>query len=89
VAEVAGVLYEIEESQRKINLNGDILIPKAEQLVNASETAYMAGTVDFLSLIDSQRMLLQYNLDYQRVITDNQQKLAEMEMLVGTELSTK
>ena len=89
VAEVAGVLYEIEESQRKINLNGDILIPKAEQLVNASETAYMAGTVDFLSLIDSQRMLLQYNLDYQRVITDNQQKLAELEMLVGTELSTK
>jgi hypothetical protein len=34
-------------------------------------------------------MLLQYNLDYQRVITDNQQKLAELEMLVGTDLSTK
>ena len=88
-AQVANVLYEIEESQRKINLNGDILIPKAQQLVNASETAYTAGTVDFLSLIDSQRMLLQYNLDYQRVITDNQQKLAELEMLVGTELTVK
>lgn len=88
-ANVAQVLYDIQESQRQINLNGDILIPKAEQLVNASETAYKAGTIDFLSLIDSQRMLLQYNLDYQRIITDNQQKLAELEMLVGTELAAK
>ncbi|MCI0499129.1 MAG: TolC family protein [Planctomycetales bacterium] len=85
-AEVAGVLYDLEESQRKITLYEDI-IPKAEQLVNASETAYKAGTVDFLSLIDSQRMLLQYNLDYQRVLTDNQQRLAELEALVGEELA--
>jgi cobalt-zinc-cadmium efflux system outer membrane protein len=86
-AEVAAVLYDIEESQRKINLHGDTLIPKAEQLVNASETAYKSGTVDFLSLIDSQRMLLQYNLDYQRLLTDNQQKLAELEMLAGVPLN--
>ena len=86
-AEVAAVLYDIEESQRNINLHGDTLIPKAEQLVNASETAYKSGTVDFLSLIDSQRMLLQYNLDYQRVLTDNQQKIAEMEMLAGVPLN--
>lgn len=88
-AEIAGVLYEIEESQRQIELYGDILIPKADQLVNASETAYKAGTIDFLSLIDSQRMLLEYNLNYHRVITDNQQKLAELEMLTGTELTVK
>jgi outer membrane protein TolC len=85
-AELARVLYNLEESQRKITLYEDI-IPKAEQLVNASETAYKAGTVDFLSLIDSQRMLLQYNLDYQRVLTDNQQLLAELEALVGEELA--
>jgi len=89
IAELAGVLYDIEESQRQIDLYGDILIPKADQLVNASETAYKAGTIDFLSLIDSQRMLLEYNLNYQRVITDNQQKLAELEMLTGTKLTVK
>jgi outer membrane protein TolC len=89
VSQVADVLYKIEESQRQMNLHGNILVPKAEELVNASETAYKAGTIDFLSLIDSQRMLLEHNLDYQRAITDNQQKLAELEMLVGIELSTK
>lgn len=85
-AQAAQVLYDIEETQRKINLYNDI-VPKSQQLVEASQTAYRAGTIDFLSLIDSQRMLLQYTLDYQRAVADNQQKLAEMEMLVGADLT--
>jgi hypothetical protein len=31
-------------------------------------------------------MLLKYELDYERAVTNNQQKLAELEMLVGMEL---
>ncbi len=80
------VLYDIEDSQRKIHLYGDVLISKAQELVQASETAYQAGAIDFLSLIDAQRMLLKYELDYERAVTNNQQKLAELEMLIGTEL---
>ena len=80
------VLYDIEDSQRKTHLYGDVLISKAQELVQASETAYQAGAVDFLSLIDAQRMLLKYELDYERAVTNNQQKLAELEMLIGTEL---
>jgi len=80
------VLYDIEDSQRKTRLYGDVLISKAQELVQASETAYQAGTIDFLSLIDAQRMLLKYELDYERAVTNNQQKIAELEMLVGTEL---
>jgi outer membrane protein TolC len=86
-AQVASVFYELEESQRKINLYEGI-IPRVEQLINASEAAYKAGTFDFLSLLDSQRMLLEYRLNYQRVLTNNQQKLAEIEMLVGSEISS-
>ena len=86
IARAVKVLYDFEDTQRKMNLYGDILISKAEELVYASETAYKAGTVDFLSLIDAQRMLLKYRLDYERAITNNQQKLAELEMLVGVEL---
>jgi hypothetical protein len=33
-------------------------------------------------------MLLKYELDYERAVTNNQQKLAELEMLIGTELSS-
>ena len=62
---------------------------KAEELLGASETAYQGGTVDFLSLIDAQRMLLRYQLFHARAVADNGQKLAELEMLAGTQLPGK
>ena len=86
IAQAVQVLYDVEDSQRKMFLYGDILVSKAQELVQASESAYRAGTIDFLSLIDAQRMLLKYTLDHERAITNNQQKLAELEMLIGTEL---
>jgi cobalt-zinc-cadmium efflux system outer membrane protein len=86
IAQAIKVLYDVEDSQRKMHLYGDILVSKAQELVQASESAYRAGTVDFLSLIDAQRMLLKYTLDHERAITNNQQKLSELEMLIGREL---
>ncbi len=86
IAQAIQVLYAVEDSQRKMYLYGDVLVPKAKELVETSEVAYRAGTIDFLSLIDAQRMLLRYTLDHERAITNNQQKLAELEVLVGTEL---
>lgn len=87
VAQAEQALYDFENSNRRIKLYGDVLLPQAEQLLQASETAYQAGTIDFLSLIDAQRMLLEFQLEYERAVTDNQQKLAELEMLVGAKLS--
>jgi outer membrane protein TolC len=86
ISQAINVLYDYEDSQRKTNLYGDTLVPKAEELLGASEAAYKAGKVDFLSLIDAQRMLLKYQLDYHRALTNHQQKLAELEMLAGVEL---
>ncbi|MHC4655130.1 MAG: TolC family protein [Planctomycetota bacterium] len=61
-------------------------MPKAEELLEASETAYTGGTIDFLSLVDAQRTLLEFQLRYERAVTDNQQKLANLKMLAGAEL---
>jgi outer membrane protein TolC len=86
-ARAAQVLYEFEDSRRKRELYGDTLAPKAQQLLAASEVAYKAGTVDFLSLIDAQRTLLNFKLLCERAGADNQQRLAELEMLAGAELT--
>jgi len=82
-------LYEYRDSVRKIRLYRNALIPKGRELLQASEAAYREGTIDFLSLVDAQRMLLDYHLSLQRAIADNRQKLAELEMLAGTELDSK
>lgn len=80
--------YEYKDSARKVRLYRDMLIPKGKELLQASEAAYRSNMVDFLSLIDAQRMLLDYYLSYERALVDNRQKLAELEMLTGTELDS-
>lgn len=80
------VLYELQNSDRKIRLYKDAIIPKVKEMVVASESAYQAGSLDFLSLIDSQRTLIRYQLEYERIVADNAQRLAELEMLTGTQL---
>ena len=89
LSKAAQSYYDYDDSTRRIRLYSDTLIPKGEELLQASETAYKAGTIDFLSLIDSQRMLLDYYLSYQRALADNRQKLAELEMLAGAELEAR
>jgi outer membrane protein TolC len=88
IARATRAMYEFDDSNRKINLYGDVLVPKAEELLGASETAYKAGTIDFLSLVNAQQKLLEFQLQYERTVTDNQQRLAELEMLAGMELPT-
>lgn len=87
LAGAEAVLYEYQDSNRKIDLYGNTLVPKSEELLRAAETAYQAGTVDFLSLIDAQRTLLKYQLEYEKSVKDSVQNLAELEMLAGGELS--
>jgi outer membrane protein TolC len=86
IARAERALYDFEDSDRKRKLYEDVLIPKAEELLGASETAYKAGTIDFLSLVNAQQKLLEFQLHYERATTNNQQELARLEMLVGTEL---
>ena len=87
-ADAQQLLYDFEDSYRKIKLYSDVIIPKAKEMLTASESAYQAGTIDFLSLIDAQRMLLKYELDYERYLAENAQKLAKIEMLTAKELPT-
>ncbi len=89
LAKAAKSYYDYGDSIRRIRLYRDTLIPKGVELLQASETAYKAGTIDFLSLIDSQRLLLDYYLSLQRALADNRQKLAELEMLAGAELKAR
>ncbi len=82
-ATVHMVLYRVRDAERKISLYRDTLIPKGGQSLNASQTAYAAGTATFLEVVDAVRMLLEFELMYERAVADHAQKMAELEMLVG------
>ena len=85
-AEVKLALFRVEDAERKIGLYRDTLIPKGKEHLKATETAYRAGKSSFLDLIDAQRVLLEFELSYERALADHASSLAELEMLVGKEL---
>jgi outer membrane protein, heavy metal efflux system len=61
-------------------------VPQAEQALKASLTGYEAGEVDFLNLLDSERMLLDIKTDYYRMVSDLEIAKAQLEKAVGTDL---
>jgi cobalt-zinc-cadmium efflux system outer membrane protein len=85
-ARIERAAYEYEDRGRQVDLYTNVLVPRARELIGASEAAYMAGTLDFLSLIDAERMLLQFRLEQERALADRRQRLAELEMLAGRPL---
>lgn len=87
VADLKMALYKFQDAQRKINLYKDTLIPKAEQTLNVAEKAFSVGKMNFLDVIDAQRMLLEFQLLYERALTNTEQRIAELEMLSATDLS--
>jgi len=87
IADLKMAIYELRDAERKIDLYKNTLIPKAEQSLQASQTSFTTGKVDFLDLIDAQRIFLEFKLSYERALTDSAQKLAELEMLIGRDVT--
>ena len=81
------ILYQFHDAERKIDLYRDTLLPKALQSLKATETAFSSGETGFLDLIDAQRVLLEFQLSYERARTNRAQRLAELEAMIGRTLT--
>jgi outer membrane protein TolC len=64
------------------------VVPQSEQTLEVSRAAYQTDRVDFLALIDNQRVLLDAQLSYFRALSDLEQALADLERTVGVDLPT-
>lgn len=69
-----------------LRLFRDDILPKAEQTLEVSVSAYEAGRIDFLQLIDNWQQLLKYRLMSERLEAQLRQTLAALERLVGGDL---
>lgn len=79
-------LYKYHDAGRKVRLYRDTLVPKAEQSLGVTMEAFMTGTGSSLDLISAEQTLLELQLAFYRSLTDQAQRLAEIETLVGREL---
>lgn len=88
MSQTSMVLYQLHDAERKIDLYQHALIPKAKQSLKATETSYRTGSASFLDLIDAERVLLEFELSYERAMSNHGQRLARLEMLVGRSIPT-
>ncbi|MBI5678625.1 MAG: TolC family protein, partial [Planctomycetes bacterium] len=85
--EVKDLLVRVQSSESTINLYKTGVIPQAGQSLKAARIGYETDRVDFLTLIDSQRILLNSRLLYYRALTDFEQNMANMERAIGRQLT--
>jgi hypothetical protein len=65
-AEIRRALFAYRDGQRKLELYGGTLLPKARQSLASTEAAYRTGEAGFSDLIDAQRVLLEFALAHER-----------------------
>ena len=87
IADLEMALYQLRDADRKIDLYRNTLLPKAEQNMKVTQRAFTSDKVGFLDLIDSQRILLGFQLEHKRALADRAQKMAEIEMLAGGDVT--
>lgn len=76
----------VQSAAQRAALLRTSVVPQSEQALEVSRVAYQADRVDFLALIDNQRVLLDAQLAYYRAVSDLEQAIADLERAVGTDL---
>lgn len=86
-------LFEVKDAYTKVSSYAKLaelyetsFIPQAEAALKSSLIGYEANVVDFLNLLDSQRMLLEIKLDYHETLAELEMAKAELEQAVGIDL---
>jgi len=72
----------------RVRLIESSVLPQAEQTVAVARTSYESDRGSFLALIDSQRVLLDAQLDYYRARAERAQAIADLERAVGVDLAS-
>jgi len=83
---IKDIMAEEEKGRKLIELFSTGIIPQASQTVDSAMLAYQVNKVDLFNLLDNQITLFNYQIQYEKVLTDYEKKLAELEAVVGKKL---
>ena len=75
-----------EQSQKSARLYETGILPQARLAVESSLAAYRVNRVDFLTLLDNQMTVLDYEIGYASALSNYNIALAEIELLTGKAL---
>lgn len=79
----------VDNFNRTKSLYENTIIPQAKASLNSALSAYEANQIEFLSLLDSERALISFELEYYKSISDLYKAIADLENAVGINLTNK
>lgn len=87
------VLFEVNDAYARVVANKKLIelyetafIPQANEAVSVAIKGYESGKSDFLTVLDSQRMLISFKLDHYKAILDLRIALADLERTAGIDI---
>lgn len=90
------ILYQIKDAHSRLEANRKLIelyetsfIPQADETFKASLKGYESGSGDFITLLDSQRMLIEFKLDHYKAIVDLRIAFADLERVCGKDFSAR
>lgn len=85
-ARVIDLHARAQAAERLIALYHTTVIPQAHLALESATTAYEVGKVDFLTLLNSFTVMLEYEMRYHEELANFQKAVAELEAVVGEPL---
>lgn len=85
--EVDDLCVKADTAARLFKLYQDAVLPQAQAALDSSQSSYEVGKTSFLSLLDSERSLLSFELDQERHRVDFEIDIADLERVSGGPLS--
>jgi cobalt-zinc-cadmium efflux system outer membrane protein len=74
-------------SDELLRLYSQGVVPQASLALESSMSSYQVGNVDFLSVLGNFSTVLNYEIDYYRELANYQMALAQLETIVGLDLT--
>ncbi|RMH35745.1 MAG: TolC family protein [Nitrospirae bacterium] len=83
---IKDLLAQIHATDQLLELYTTTVLPQAQQTRKAALAGYRVGRTGFLDLIEADRAIVTYRLEFYRALVDRTQLLARLERVVGQPL---
>lgn len=84
--QIQTLFLSIRQHRDEAQLFKTAILPQAEQSLTSALAGYQVDKVDFLTLLNNQLTLFNFEIDYYKHVTGHEKKLAELEAVTGKRL---
>jgi len=74
---------ETIKNEERLDLYKSGIIPQASQALQSAMIGYQTDKIDFLTLVNNQMTLFNFELEYARILSDYNKNIAELEYFSG------